>query len=61
MEQIYRVEMVEIIRFFPKNFPVISRMSSIKTKKIIKECSFERYKKGETAKFINGMVILTGI
>lgn len=61
MEQMYRREMIEIIRFLPKNFPVMARFSSIKIKKILKECTFERYKKGETAKFLNGMIMMAGL
>lgn len=60
MENIYRNEIIELIKLFPQNFPILSQMSSIKLKKIIKECSFERCKKGESSKFNNGIILLSG-
>lgn len=60
MEDIYRNEIIELIKIFPQNFPILSQMSSIKLKKIIKECSFERCKRGESSKFNNGIILLSG-
>lgn len=60
MENIYRNEIIELIKLFPQNFPILSQLSSIKVKKIIKECSFERCKKGESSKFNNGIILLSG-
>ena len=60
MEDVYRNEIIDLVKFKPDDFPNLSKLNQSKLKKIFKECPFEFFMRGESIKVTFGMIIMTG-
>ena len=60
MQEIYRNELIDMAKFAPNHFPILSKLNHHKIKKILKECSFQLFLKDEIIDVPFGIIVLTG-